>query len=150
MRLSKAAQAEIMAIGDTVNPRELVAWAWKNKKSALHRAFDWDNDKAAEQWRIAQARAFLRLVVTVPEQSAHTVRAFVSLQGDRGSVGYRSTTEVMGNAAMRDQFIEQFLEEMRQKEIKYRQFVELAKVFAAVDEVRAKRSKGGREKRAAA
>lgn len=150
MRLSKAAQAEIVALGNTINPRDLVTWAAKHKRSALHRAFEWDDNKAGDAFRLLQARGFLRLVVTTPEGSPHVVRAFVSLQGDRGSVGYRSTGSVMRDADLRGQLIDQFLEEMRQREIKYRQIQELAKVFEAVDDVRSKRAKPAREKRAAA
>ena len=150
MYLSKEGQAEILALGDTVNPHDLVAWAAKHKDSALHAAFEWDNDKAGDEYRVLQARAFLRLVVTVPEQSPHVVRAFVSLQGDRGSVGYRSTASVMRSPDLRGQLIDQFLEEMRQREIKYRQFAELARVFEAIDDVRRKRAKVAREKREAA
>jgi hypothetical protein len=150
MHLSKAAQQEIVALGSQITPQALIQWAQKHKRSALYKSFEWDDSIAAAQYRIVQARAFMRLVVTVVDQSPHTVRAFVSLQGDRGSVGYRSTAEVMGDDNLRAQMIDQFLDDMRRSEIRYRKIEELAKVFEAIDEVRKSRKKPPREGRAAA
>lgn len=143
MQLSKAAQQELVTLagesGNALNPRAVVAWAREHTESALHRAFEWNDTKAADGYRLEQARAFIRLVVTVPAKAPQVVRAFVSLEGDRGSIGYRSLESVMSDEDLRAQLIDQFLSDMQRFEGRYRQIQELAGVFAAVDQVRGRR-----------
>lgn len=143
MTLSKEAQRELIALHATrgvLNPKEVVDWARANPESALHRAFQWDDAKAADAYRVEQARAFIRLVVTVPEQSQTPIRMFVSLDTERGPTGgYRDIRDVLGSDELREQLIEQFLGEMQRFEARYRRVQELAAVFAALDEVKSRR-----------
>lgn len=46
---------EIESIGDDVKPRQIVDYA-KNPETELHKCFTWDNDVAAEKWRLYEAR----------------------------------------------------------------------------------------------
>jgi len=56
---------ELMAIG--YRDAASVVKAAKNSKRELHKCFEWDNTKAGEQYRLAQARLVLRMIVTVEE-----------------------------------------------------------------------------------
>ena len=53
---------EIDALGEEVTPEQLVEAA-KDKKSELHKCFDWDNKVAAEKWRKHQARQIMCFLV---------------------------------------------------------------------------------------
>lgn len=53
---------EIDALGGEVTPEQLVEAA-KDKKSELHKCFDWDNRVAAEKWRKHQARQIMCFLV---------------------------------------------------------------------------------------
>ena len=52
---------------------EKVVQAAKNSKSPLHEFFDWDNDHAAGQWRIEQARRLIRSVKIQFETEDRTI-----------------------------------------------------------------------------
>jgi len=49
---------DIEDVHGKINP-ELIVESSKNKKSVLHSFFEWDNEKAAEKWRLRQATILL-------------------------------------------------------------------------------------------
>lgn len=48
---------------------ELVVAESRKENSILHNAFEWDNTKAAEQYRVSQARYLIRVVVKVEDNN---------------------------------------------------------------------------------
>lgn len=145
MRINTLAAQELVALcesaGRSLQPSAVVDWARENTGSALHACFEWDDTKAAQQFRLQQAGALIRIVVTVPDGTVAPVRVFVSLQDDRGSVGYRRLDDVLTNPESRSRLVEQFLREMQSYEVRYRRIAELAPIFAAVDKVRGSRKR---------
>lgn len=142
--LNKKAQAELAAMmehGGSLLPAAVVEWARDKETSALHACFEWDDSRAAEKYRIEQARGFIRIVVTVPDQTTAPVRLFVSMLEDRGMVGYRRLDDVLADSAARQKLVDQFLRELRAYELRYRRIAELAPIFAAADKVRNRRGK---------
>lgn len=79
----------------------------KDESSPLHGHFEWDDSVAAEAHRRYQARVLIqRCKITVVESEPTTIRAFVSLQSDReAGGGYRMTTKVMDDEALREEFL---------------------------------------------
>lgn len=79
----------------------------KDENSPLHSHFEWDDSAAAEAHRRYQARVLIqRCKITVVESEPTTIRAFVSLQSDReAGGGYRMTTKVMDDAALREELM---------------------------------------------
>jgi hypothetical protein len=59
---------ELESIGEEVTPAMVVKKA-KSKKTELHKCFEWDDEKAAQQYRITQARHILATLVIIPDQS---------------------------------------------------------------------------------
>ena len=75
---------ELQAIYDSngeLTPALVVQEA-RNPEHPLHKRFTWDNDEAAERWRLHQAQVLIRSVNVVIEQTSNAapikVRAFVS------------------------------------------------------------------------
>ena len=70
---------EIARIGGQVTPREVVEVA-RNDTTELHKCFEWDNTKAAEEYRVEQARGIMRSLVVIeergPEPQMVSVRAY--------------------------------------------------------------------------
>ena len=62
-----------------LKPKDIVDAA-RDEKSPIHKCFEWDNDFAAEKYRVEQARYLLRVIVVeyeVPEQEEPiTLRVF--------------------------------------------------------------------------
>jgi hypothetical protein len=132
---------ELLFLKDTnggfLDPAKVVEYA-RNPDTALHTRFEWDNGEAAEKYRLWQARQVIRLELTITplsEESPKEIRAFVSLQADRGSGGYRTILDVLSNDDLRGQLLEEARRDMRIFRKKYNTLNELASVFSAMEEV---------------
>lgn len=125
--------------GEFVAPAAVVEFAKRNKRAALHKEFEWNNTKAAQQFRLEQARHLIRLYINVIETEGGDIpaRMYVSLEGDRRSKGggYRTLESVMTNAELRSQLLQQALDELQRVRRKYQTLQELAPIFTAMDRV---------------
>ena len=118
--------------GGCLNPEDVVAFA-RDKTTTLHRQFCWDDSKAAEAYRLWQARQVIRVHVTVLEGSDEQVRAYVSLRQDRGEAGYRRIVDVIADDDLRQTLLEEAYAEMSVFAKKYRVLKELSAVIDAMD-----------------
>lgn len=132
---------EIMKVnGGFLDPAKVVKYA-EDPNTALHTRFTWDDTAAAQQYRLWQARQVIRLefqVVAGSNGAQREVRAFVSLvDGRRGDEdrGYRGIIEVLSDEDLRVKLLNEAKAEMNTFRRKYGLLSELAKVFAAMDEV---------------
>lgn len=109
----------------------------RNPKTALHSAFTWDDGAAAREWRLLQARNIIRVHVTVLDGAQEEYRVWVSLESDRKQAGggYRALVDVMGDAKMRRQLLQQAQHDFKAWQRKYQQLRELEPVFAAMERV---------------
>ena len=105
--------------------------------SPLHTRFEWDDGKASKNYRLWQARQLISLMVTEmsSEKKSYDVRTYISLTTDRIEGGYRLITNILENQGMRRQMVVDALSELRTFRVKYGKLNELAKVFAAMEEV---------------
>jgi len=118
-------------------PEAIVEFA-RNRNTALHGEFEWNNTKAAQRFRLEQARRVIRLNINVlsTEGGDVTVPMYVSLKADRHTGGgYRTLEDVMSDDEMRAQLLEQGLEEFQRVRRKYQTIQELTPVFTAIDRV---------------
>jgi len=143
--------------GGLLDPAHVVDHA-RDPKSALHSRFEWNNGKAAEQYRIWQARQIISSFKVIPYElkgslslklqtkesgDEPTVRAFVSLSQDRAQrkedneipAGYRSIQEVITDEDLSQMLLDEAKKEMQTFKHKYSILKELRKVMAAIDEV---------------
>ena len=88
--LAKLAEAE----NGRLTPSAVVEAA-RDAKSPLNRHFEWDDAKAAQSYRLDQAREIIR-VIRVDDGSKEPARAFLSVKDDAG-VSYRTAEEVSGS-----------------------------------------------------
>ena len=114
----------------------------KAKESPLHDYFEWNNKRAAERWRIEQARYLLRgitVVITTPEGEERTTRAFHSVTLD-GSYEinvpktYVTVQRAMSEDELRTQVIEEALKKIKSWQRRYKEYKEFAKIVQAIDE----------------
>lgn len=145
MKTTKRAQieAELRQISKShdglLNPVDVVAFA-RNKSTALHSQFEWDNRKAGEAYRLEQARHLIRVHVTVIEGSNKPVRVWASLPKDRNATGgYRTMVDVLSDADHRAQLLDCALKELEVFRQKYAAIKELADVFNAIKVVAKRR-----------
>lgn len=125
--------------GGMLIPEKVVAEA-ESKTSPLHRQFCWDDDKAAHEYRLEQARYLIRTTVRYIEINGdkRPMRVFVSLTPDREQKGggYRDVVAVLSDKGMRQQMLEDALAELGIFEVKYAHLKELSGVFVASKKAR--------------
>ena len=134
-------------------PPEAVIEFARDENTALHAEFEWDDTEAAHQYRLEQARKIIRLNIEVIETPNGNVRVpvYVSLVSDRrGGGGYRALSDVMSDAEMRAQLLQQAINELRRVQRKYESLRELTPVFAALERVARNASRRQNRRRARA
>ena len=122
-----------------LRPIDIVEYA-KNKKTALHKCFEWDDTKAAHEYRLWQARELIRVYVKILPNNKKPIRAFVSLYPDRQKAGggYRPIDRVLINTDQRQQLLAQALKEFKYWQEKYQDLKELSEIFEAARKVKNK------------
>ena len=127
---------------------DVIAFA-VDESTALHSRFTWDDDEAAHQYRLYQARNLIRVTVSMLPRVKQEYRAFVSLKSDRYSGdggGYRVTANVLSSKERRAELLENALEDLEVFQQKYRMLTELAPVFGAASQVAAQKRKASKAK----
>ena len=83
----------------------------KHKTSVLHGAFEWDDSKAAHQWRLHSARHLMRsveIVSTSAEGDTRSLPAFVFVKTESGP-RYETLAKVLSDEELRIQVLNKFL-----------------------------------------
>lgn len=122
-----------------INPSEVVQWARHNPGSRLHSALTWDNEAAAERYRIWQVRTLISVHIVDVEGG----RKFVSLSVDRTgghSGGYRPLSEVMEDETLRDVLLKDAFTELERVQKRFAKLKELAGVWEEIHKVRRRRT----------
>lgn len=125
-----------------ITPKELVKEA-RNKKNPCHTHFTWDNTKAAELYRLDQARYLLRsiLVIEVERENVTYRPVFVcNRYGGQETAPYKDFVEVMKNPDERALLLACAMAEFEAFRKKYGRLVELAALFAAYDKIKNKKN----------
>lgn len=118
---------------------EAVVDAARPKASILHPHFEWDDRAAAEQFRVEQAKYLVRSITVrmeKPSGAKAPIRAFVSVERDEDR-SYTSLAHAMSDAELRAQVLEQAWRELEAWRQRHAELVELAEIFAAIDQARA-------------
>lgn len=112
--------------------------ASKPENAPLHSCFEWDNDKAAEKFRLNQSREIIANIITVTVKNSNEVisepvRAFVSFNNANCKGKFIAIESAMKNTDYREQVLKNALFELRNFKQKYNAYSELSKVFSAID-----------------
>ena len=125
-----------------LHPPDVVAAA-RSKSSPLHSRFIWDNNEAADKYRIWQARQLIAEVwVTIPSTKGEsvTVRAYNALRSDKN--GYRHTRDIMAGPELKASLLSQMAEDLERVTERYETLRTVAaarKVFEVIEEFTGKR-----------
>jgi hypothetical protein len=90
--IGEALQKIAQLSGGELTPGAVVEAA-KNRRHILHSHFEWDNVKAADAYRIDQARHLIRIIRVEDDAQDEAPRAFMSVRSESG-VSYRSLGDV--------------------------------------------------------
>ena len=118
--------------GGLLRPVQIVQAA-RDEASPLHGQFTWDDEKAAGQYRLWQARELIATYWVVEEGSNEPVRLLLSLASDRpAKQGYRFSADVLANPEQRREWLLMALAELQVWRKTYGALTELKPVFNAI------------------
>lgn len=139
--LRKAQLAALRQIKDANKKRLLmpadVVRAARRPTHPLHKKFTWDDTKAAQEYRLWQAREIIaefRIIEPVSEKPIHV---WISLKSDRKAKGgYRESEDILKNPKKRAEWLAMALDDLQEWERTYGALTELAPIFKALARVR--------------
>lgn len=116
-----------------LDEKDVVAEA-SNRSSALHPYFEWNDKRAANEYRLDQARDLIRsIVVSYPESQNESVRYYVSVKpSEDQEARYYPTELAVKNEDMRQNILAAALRDMKSFMKRYEQLQELSKLFNAM------------------
>jgi hypothetical protein len=139
----KADAAEVGALLEGISERdgsispEAVVDAGREEDSPIHGCFEWDNEAAADKYRIDQARYIIRSVTVKIEDDQKdpvVVRAFVEIRDT--DTPYVPLQTALSDTLLRRRMIAQAIIDLTAFERKYRILTELAAVFEEAEKAR--------------
>jgi hypothetical protein len=125
---------ELREIGDEFVPEDVVEAA-KDESKELHKCFEWDNDTAAEKYRLHQARLLtsnlvFRKATSEEEDEPIPVRIFNKTEP---SGGYKPPERVFTQADEYEKLLKRATSELHQFKIKYSMLKELDYILSLID-----------------
>jgi glycine cleavage system protein P-like pyridoxal-binding family len=79
----------------------------QNEDSPLHNLFTWDNDVAAEKWRLHQATMLINYVIEPSEDEGKEKIYSFEIVNMNGSKEYKHINEILSKREWRDQILNQ-------------------------------------------
>lgn len=125
---------ELKDLGDEFTPDEIVEKA-KNSTTELHKCFEWDNDVAAEKYRLHQARMITSNLVflkesDVEEEQPVLVRVYNKTEQ---TGGYKPPERVFTQADEYEKLLKRATAELHQFKVKYSMLKELDYILSLID-----------------
>ncbi|MBR3223727.1 MAG: hypothetical protein IKF78_00205 [Atopobiaceae bacterium] len=126
---------EQMSANGELTPKALVD-ASRPEDAPLHKAFEWDDAKAAEAYRETQAAYIIRSIEVEREDMPEPVRAFYTAPSMSAQpYQYYSVDAILRDSNGRDALLDAARRELEAFTRKYRQLTELADVIAAAEKL---------------
>lgn len=133
---AQAVAEEIISIGDDATPEQIVEKA-RDETTELNKCFTWDNDVAADKWRLQEARQIVCHLVIQQEESDKKqpeVRFFFKPKPDGG---YVQTTTIFKNEDKYVALLMQALGELIAFQRKYTILKDRQGLLALIEELEA-------------
>jgi hypothetical protein len=124
--------------GGVLRPVDVVETA-RDPENILHPRFEWDDEKAGEQYRLLQARQLIRVsVVVLDNGDDEPVKAYWSYQEERynrAGGGYTAMVDILRDEERYALMLEEAKNELSIFRQKYKQLKELASVIGEIDKL---------------
>lgn len=137
----------------SLTPYDVVQEA-RRHSSPLHPYFEWDDQKAAEEYRKRQAGHLIRCVVLAEHENyelTRPIRAFVNIAESDTENSYESVIDVLSDDRMREQVLAHLQQSLDEHKEKLEIFEELVDVVSGIElvqkSVKKHRKHSGQESR---
>ena len=123
---------------DAITAKELLDDS-RAENAPLHSCFEWDNDIAAENYRLYQSRKIINSIVVEivkDDKPPIATRLFVNVQpvAPKKQGEFVAFDVALGNKDYRQRVLDNALIEIRAFQRKYSSYSELASVFKSIDD----------------
>lgn len=154
LTIKHAASADPQKIGEALEavaakgeghltPQAVVEVARANRHP-LHKFFEWNDEIAAEAYRLDQARTLIRSIHIVDDTKAQAPRAFLSI-ADKSGVSYRTLSDVMDSVELQAIILKQAERDLLAFEGRYKELRDICEdVRAAREKIAKRRQQDGR------
>lgn len=124
---------EIQTLGESYTPQDIVELA-KDRKTELHKCFDWNNKEAADKWRVHQARMICcSLMVVIQPQEEKPPISLRVIQHDMEDQAYKPVVLTVRNEDEYQRLLNQAIGEMQAFQRRYQKIVELENVINEIE-----------------
>jgi hypothetical protein len=122
-----------------LRPQVALAWARRHRTSELFARLEWDDDKAADEFRLSQIRSLIQIHVVYDNRAPMMVSLTIDRHVPGG--GYRSIEDVAKMPDLRELMLRDALNDLERAQVKYARVLELADVWSAVAKAKARADK---------
>lgn len=123
---------EITSLGDKFSPEDIVEAA-KDESSELHKCFEWDDEKAAQKWRLHTARMLVNQLVVRTETSDNIPVAVRVISSASEINTYVPTKMLIKSESDYADLLARAKRELQAFQQKYATLSELQDIFTAID-----------------
>lgn len=102
--------------------------------SPLHPAFEWDDQKAGELYRLEQARYMVRSIRVVENEGGEPERVFYHVRTEKVD-GYVTKVTLMNDEDLRRAALDEAMKMLIAARARYRELDELSSVWTAIDQL---------------
>lgn len=125
---------ELHTLGDEFTPEDIVEKA-KDNGTELHKCFEWDNNLAAEKYRLHQARQITsNLVFRKETEETDETPVLVRIYNKTEATGgYKPPEKVFTQSDEYDKLLKRAIAELRQFKVKYSMLKELDYILSLIN-----------------
>lgn len=125
---------EINSIGEKYTPDDILEKA-KDASTELHKCFEWDDTKAAENWRKQTARVICCSLQVVVEKEEAQPTTYRLIQHDKSEMAYKPVVLTVRNNDEYSRLLNQAKAELKSFKDRYQKIVELQTVIEEIDRI---------------
>lgn len=126
--------SELQEIGNSYTPQDIVKMA-SDPSTEMHKCFQWDDTKAAEQYRLVQARHMVRdLVITVQQPNKKQPEEIRLIQHTKQE-SYAPVSYIVSKPDLYQSLLEQAKIELKAFKKRYSQIAELAEIMEDINKI---------------
>lgn len=119
---------ELQTLGDNFTPEEILDLA-RDPNLELHKCFEWDNAKAAEKYRLQQARQLVCHLVTSESTGNKTTAIPVRLFHQADGPGYKPLSVIVQSPDSYQAMLQRCANDLRAMKTKYGSLSEFQDVW---------------------
>lgn len=145
------ALAAVAAVADGHLTPQATVEAARDPQSPLHPHFEWDDQVAADAYRLDQARHLIRLIRVSDDTRETDPPAFMSVNEGKAGTSYRTIGDVLNSVSLQDAVLKAAERDLLAFEQRYKRLEDICDIIrSAREKIAARRASASQEHHASA